>query len=116
LGDLDAKHELEIETALFKLAEVSNNAALMLHRRDASEEEAQAYLQHWGLRDEQSARATIQFIRQTGSYIYTYYVGFEMLDALFAITTDRLALFRRLLCEPVTPRQIRKWIEYESIE
>jgi hypothetical protein len=113
LGDLDAKHELEIDTALFKLAGVSNNAALMLHRRDASEEEAQAYLQDWGLRDEQSARATIHFIRQTGSYIYTYYMGFELLEALFAITTDRLAWFRRLLCEPVTPRQISRWIDYE---
>ena len=116
LGDLDARHELEIDTELFKLAGVSSNTALLLHERGANEAEAQAYLQHWGLRDEQSARATIRFIRKTGGYIHTYYAGFEMLAALFAKATDHLAWFRRLLSEPIIPRQIRRWIESESTE
>jgi hypothetical protein len=106
LGHLDARHELEIDTALFKLAGVSSNTALLLHTRGASEAEAQTYLQRWGLRDEGSARATIRFIRKTGGYIHTYYAGFEMLEALFDQAPDRLAWFKRLLCEPVTPPQL----------
>jgi hypothetical protein len=43
--------------------------------------------------------------------ITTYHAGDELLDALFAARGEPVRWFRRLLTEPVTPSQVRAWIQ-----
>jgi hypothetical protein len=58
-------------TAISRATEMTRwsdvNAALMLYERDASDEEAQAYLMRWGLMDAEKAGHLVRFIRHARS-------------------------------------------------
>ena len=108
---LDVAREHAIQLAERKLAWVSGNAAFLLHDRGASGDDVVDYYQRWALNRLDEARSNLSFISNPlyRSYMFTYHLGGELLDALFAARGDRDAWFTRLLTEPVTPSQVRAW-------
>lgn len=110
---LDAWHEQTITQALHKLVGVDTNAAFLLHEQGATVHDVLQYLQHFGLLTEEQARKMVEFLNHPlyRSYIFTYHYGGEMIDHLIAKKDDLTNWFTRLLTEPVTPHQIRLWIE-----
>jgi hypothetical protein len=111
MSHVDAKTILEVNHASRKLAGVAGNAAFMLHDRQNSPDEISRYVQEFNLSTEKEAAKTIEFISNPlyRSYIFTYHVGRELLEELFA-AGDRDRYFARLLEEPVTPTQVRQWM------
>ena len=117
LAHIDARKLVEIGIASTKLAALTGNAAFMLHDQQKSEDEISRYVQRYGLRTEKEAQKTIQFISNPlyRSYTFTYHIGYDLLEELFAhANRDREAYFKRLLEEPVTPGQIREWIKNQD--
>ena len=114
---LDVKTMLEISRAERKIRELWGNAAFMLHDQKKSSEEIVSYLQKYELSTEKEANRAIQFISGPldRSYIFTYTAGYDLLEELFSIA-DRDTYFARLLEEPVTPGQIREWIDRISLK
>ena len=112
MSQIDARSILAVNHADRKKDGVSGNAAFMLHDQHKSEEEIIRYIQKYRLNTEKEARQTIKFISNPlyRSYIFTYYVGYELLAELFK-NGSRDAYFKRLLEEPVTPSLVRQWID-----
>lgn len=112
LKHLDAQREQMIDQALEQLAGVGGNAAFLLHEQGAAAETVSNYLQHYGLLTEQEAHKRIEFLSSPldRSYIFTYYWGKRMLNALFDLKQERSYWYARLLTEAVTPTQIRQWL------
>jgi hypothetical protein len=110
---LDARREHALIQARRKLAGADGNAAFLLHDQGATENEVIAYLQRYTLRTPEEARKMLAFLTAplSRSYIFTYNVGGDMLDALFAARGERERWFARLLTEPVTPGQIQAWTQ-----
>jgi hypothetical protein len=108
---IDSKRILAISKAGQKMNGLDGNAAFMLHDQQKSEEEVSQYLQTYGLLTEKEAKQTINFISHPlyRSYIFTYHVGYDLLEELFQ-HRDRDTYFRRLIEEPVTPHLVREWI------
>jgi hypothetical protein len=113
MGHLDAGRELRIDTVARQLAGVVGNAAFLIHDRGLPPDEVSAYLQRYALLKDKEAQQNVKFITNPlyRSYIFTYDTGRQLLDALFARGADGDGWFRRLLTEPVTPTQIRGWID-----
>jgi len=111
MAHIDAKPLIDIGNASRQLAGLTGNAAFMLHDQHKSEAEISRYVQKYGLRTEKEASQTLKFISNPlyRSYTFTYHIGYDLLEELFA-REDREIYFRRLLEEPVTPSQIREWI------
>jgi hypothetical protein len=111
LSGVDVETMLAINQAKREMRAVTGNAALLLHEEGASEKEVVAYLQRYRLAKPEEARKSVQFITHPNfrSYIFTYTVGANLLDQLFA-RRDRLETFGRLLREPLTPGTLRAWI------
>jgi len=109
---IDAKRLIDIGNASRRLSALTGNAAFMLHDQQKSEDEISQYVQKYGLRTEKEAKQTIKFISNPlyRSYTFTYHIGYDLLEELFA-HGDREAYFKRLLEEPVTPNQVREWIK-----
>lgn len=114
LTDIDPKMILEINRAGHKMAGLWGNAAFMLHDQNKNTNEIRSYLQEYGLHTEKEAEQAIRFISNPlyRSYIFTYHVGYDLLEELFS-HRDRDEYFARLLEEPVTPSQVRQWINNE---
>jgi hypothetical protein len=112
---IDIKTMMEITHAERKVRNLWGNAAFMLHDQKKSTDEIVAYLQKYELSTEKEANRAIQFMSGPldRSYIFTYTAGYDLLDELFSLA-DRDKYFARLLDEPVTPSQIRKWIKNEN--
>lgn len=108
--------EIEAMQAINQQSEVlryvSGNAALLLYEEGKGEEEVLAYLRHYALATPQRAKKSLEFLRHPSSrsYVYTYTVGGDLLDRLFA-KGDKQAWFGRLLKEAITPGMVREWIE-----
>jgi len=115
LSHLDVKTILGISRAERKMRELWGNAAFMLHDQKKSSAEIVSYLQKYELSTEEEAKWAIRFMSGPldRSYIFTYTAGYDLLEKLFSIS-DRDLYFARLLEEPVTPSQIRMWIEKED--
>lgn len=109
---LDARREHAIDEATRGLEGIGGNAAFLLHDRGAGDDAVVTYIQRWRLATPEEARKSLSFLKapRNRSYIFTYYYGGALLDALFAAKRDRDAWFTRLLTEAVTPGQIRGWI------
>jgi hypothetical protein len=77
----------------------------MLHEDGASEDDAHAYLERWGLMEPQWAAHMIRFITEPTqrTYILTYPAGRELCGAYVAEDPER---FRRLLTEQVRVRDL----------
>jgi hypothetical protein len=103
--ELDLAHALAVERALepCRLAEV--NAALMLHEAGASQADAHAYLERWGLVSPELAAHLIRFLSEPTSrtYVMNYSAGRELCRAYVAGEPER---FRRLLTEQVRVRDL----------
>jgi hypothetical protein len=113
---LDAKQIMEITRAERKMRDLWGNAAFMLHDQKKSTGEVISYLQKYEMSTEEEANRAIRFMSGPldRSYIFTYTVGYDLLEELFSIA-DRDKYFARLLEEPVTPSQVRGWIKNESL-
>ena len=111
LTHIDPQRLMEVDLARRKMSGMVGNAAFMLHDQGKSESEITLYLQKYGLYTEKEAQRSIKFISNPlyRSYIFTYHIGYDLLEELFS-HGDRDTYFRRLLEEPVTPQQIREWI------
>lgn len=109
---VDAARMMEIGRATKKMSGLWGNAAFMLYEQKKSTNEITAYLQEYGLNTEQEADHAIKFISdpRSRSYIFTYHMGQDLLEELFAHGA-RDQYFARLLEEPVTPSQVRQWIK-----
>jgi hypothetical protein len=103
--ELDLAHALAVQRAREPLEWAEVNAALLLYERDASEAEAQAYVERWGLMTPELAAHLIRFFKEPTSrtYIVTYPAGLELCRAYVAAEPER---FRRLLTEQVRVRDL----------
>jgi len=103
--ELDLTHALAVERALEPCTWADVNAALMLHDGGASEAEAQAYLERWGLMTPKLAAHLIRFFTQPTSrtYVMNYSAGRELCRSYVAGAPER---FRRLLTEQVRVRDL----------
>lgn len=116
MTQLDIKTIMEISRAERKMRNLWGNAAFMLHDQKKSTDEVISYLQKYEMSTEEEANRAIRFMSGPldRSYIFTYTVGYDLLEELFSIA-DRDKYFARLLEEPVTPSQIRQWIKHENL-
>ena len=107
----DVERDRAIAHALRKLRPVSGNAAFLLHRDGADEQTVVSYLQHYGADTEKQARQSYRFISNPlfRSYVFNYHYGRELLDRYIS-AGDRIARFRTLLEQPLTPSRIERWI------
>ena len=112
LVNADAERDVAMMHATDGLRAVSGNGALLLHRDLRSPQEVQQYLEHYGLRTSEEATHTLRFIQNPlfRSYIFNYSVGRRLVAPLLE-GEDAAANFRRLLSEPFTPTQVRRWVE-----
>jgi hypothetical protein len=112
-GHLNAQQELAIIKARDKLTGVLPNAAFLLHEQGVDAREVGDYIQEYGLETEEEASKALEFlsIPLYRSYAFTYHRGSELVRGLFEKKGNRDHWYTRLLTEPVTPHQIRQWIE-----
>jgi hypothetical protein len=105
--ELDLAHALAVRRAHEQCRWAEVNAALMLHEGGASEAEAHAYFERWGLETPEWAAHMIRFITEPAqrTYIITYPAGRELCRSYVAGEPDR---FRRLLTEQVRVRDLRE--------
>jgi hypothetical protein len=103
--ELDLDHARAIERALEPCRWAEVNAALMLHHSGASEAEAQAYIERWGLLAPEFAAHVIRFLSEPTSrnYVMNYPAGRELCRSYVAGNPER---FRRLLTEQVRVRDL----------
>ena len=115
MAPMDPKKIIEVGQAGDKLSGLWGNAAFMYHDQKKSTDEIISYLQKYEMSTREEANKAIQFISNPlyRSYIFTYHIGYDLLEELFSIA-DRDKYFARLLGEPVTPGQIRGWIQSEK--
>lgn len=112
MTQVDPKDMISVIQAGEKLAGVWGNAAFMFHDQKKSPQEIIPYLQTYELTTPAEAQKAIDFISNPlyRSYVFTYHMGYDLLKQLFS-QGDRGHYFQRLLEEPVTPSQIRQWIQ-----
>jgi hypothetical protein len=112
---IDPKKLIEASRAAETLRGLRGNAAFMFHDQKKSTSEIISYLQKYEMSTEAEANKAIQFISSPlyRSYVFTYYIGHDLLAELFSYG-NRDEYFARLLAEPVTPSQIRQWIKEEN--
>jgi hypothetical protein len=103
--ELDLAHALAVERALEPCRWAEVNAALMLHQDGASQADAHAYLERWGLVRPELASHLIRFLSEPASrtYVINYPAGRELCRSYLAGEPDR---FRRLLTEQVRVRDL----------
>ncbi len=103
--EFDLAHALAVRRAHEPCEWAWPNAALMLHDDRASEAEAHAYLQRWGLETSEWAAHMIRFITEPAqrTYVHTYAAGRELCRVYVAGEPER---FRRLLTEQVRVRDL----------
>jgi hypothetical protein len=98
--ELDLAHALAVERAGEPCRWAEVNAALMLHDAGATEADAHAYLERWGLMTPQLADHVIRFLTEPTSrtYMITYAAGHALCRSY---TAGEPEWFRRLLTEHV---------------
>jgi hypothetical protein len=89
------------------LNSVRQDAAILLHDRGATEDEAVAHLVKWGLVSEERARKSLAFFTDPlwRAYTSTYVEGYVLLGRWLDLG-DQGEQFRRLLDEPLTPAAV----------
>jgi hypothetical protein len=99
--DYDAEASRAIKRARRPLERVAGNAALLVHSRGASADEARRYLMRWGLRSERRAAQGVKFLVDPTwrAYVTTYADGYRVCRDF--VDGDP-ARFRRLLSEQLT--------------
>jgi hypothetical protein len=107
----DVERDRAIADARLRLRPVSGNAAFLLHRDGASEQSVVEYIQRYGASTEKRARQLYRFISNPlfRSYIFTYHYGYKLLKR-YVEAGDRVARFRTLLEQPLTPGRVERWM------
>lgn len=115
MSHMDAKKIIEVGKVAEKLSGLWGNAAFMFHDQKKRPDEIISYLQKYEMTTQDEAQKAIDFISNPlyRSYVFTYYIGYDLLQKLFS-QGNRDQYFARLLHEPVTPSQIREWIEDQN--
>jgi hypothetical protein len=103
--ELDLAHAVAVRRAHEPCERAAVDAALMLHEDGASEAEAQAHLERWGLESPEWAAHAIRFVTEPTqrTHICTYTAGLELCRSYVAGDPER---FRRLLTEQVRVRDL----------
>jgi hypothetical protein len=98
--ELDLAHASAVERALEPTHWADVNAALMIHESGASNEEAQAYVERWGLQSPELAAHVVRFVTEPTqrTYMCTYAASRELCRAYVGDNPER---FHRLLTEQV---------------
>jgi len=104
----EAKRLYEVVLAALKLAGVSDNELLMLHRDGATEDEVVAYGMRYALTTDALERQVMKFRKDPlwRSYGYNYTIGSDLVQQYLLRAADRRTAFARLLEEPMTPAQL----------
>jgi hypothetical protein len=114
----DPEREALIAKARAALRAVGGNAALRLHDRGHSETAVVEFFMKYGLNSEAEARQRLRFIADPlwRPYIFTYHVGRDLLGRWLDRfpESDRLARFKTLLTEQITPGMIIEQIATQS--
>lgn len=115
LSELDVEKQLRLGRAAEALRGVNGNAALLLHHEGRTAEEVQCYIERHGLRTAEEASHSMRFLTNPlfRSYVFNYAVGKALLAPLLD-GPDALVNFERLLSEPFTPSQVRRWLAQHS--
>ena len=110
MAHIDSKRMMQINKASEKTNGIMGTVSFMLYDQRKSEEEAEAYLRRYALATEKIVKHLIRFVSDplSRSYVFTYDIGYDLLEELFA-HKNRSEYFKRLLEEPVTPGQVRAW-------
>jgi hypothetical protein len=95
---------MRVHNAMAALDDVGCNATLMLYQNGVSENEILEYLGHYGLKTPDRARKNLEFIHHARGYIFTYSVGYRLVNRA---RQQNANMFYRLLSEPFTPGQLR---------
>lgn len=95
-----------VQEAFVPLGRVRGNAALLLHTRGASTEEAVDYVMRWALSSRKRAEHSVRFITDPvwRSYVTTYTDGYDLCRDFVGGDPER---FQRLLTEQLTPADLR---------
>lgn len=94
-----------VQEAIPPLGRVRGNAALMLHTRGASEEDAVEYVMRWGLTSRKRAEHSVRFMTDPvwRSYVTTYTDGYDRCRDFVDGDPER---FKRLLTDQLTPADL----------
>jgi len=108
----DGERAQALAAARAELADVRQDAALMLHDEHRDVDEVVAYLQRWLLINDSRARQTLRFLSSPlwRAYTSTYIEGYRLLRAWLDDRPGGIALterFTRLLDEPLIPSSLR---------
>ncbi len=103
----DPERLRQIARARQDLRHVSGNAAILFHTGQLDAAQTVDYLRQFGLGTEARARQSFRFITNPlfRAYIFTYTEGYDLI-ARAADRVGQLALFRRLLTEPLLPTDL----------
>jgi hypothetical protein len=99
---------LDMGAALRRLEGVRPLAARMVLDEGRPEDEVRAFLMRYGVLSRERAQKAIDFARTYRSYVFTYELGEDLVEAYLGTGPDRAARFFGLLQRPVTPREIRR--------
>jgi hypothetical protein len=108
----DGERAEALAAARAELADVRQDAALMLHDEHRDADEVAAYLQRWLLINDSRARQSLRFLSSPlwRAYTSTYIEGYRLLRAWLDDRPDGVGLterFTRLLDEPLIPSSLR---------
>ena len=108
----DGERAEAISSASAALADVRQDAALMLHDEHRDVDEVVAFLQRWLLTSDERARQSMRFLSSPlwRAYTSTYVEGYRLLRGwLHRADSDdaRSDRFQRLLDEPLIPSRLR---------
>jgi len=103
----EPEREAAIHKAVSAQRAVQANAAIMLHERQASEDQVVAYMSKYRLRTEAESRHSLSFLADPlwRPYVFTYSVGRQLLGKRLEPMSqaDRQVEFAGLLVEQATP-------------
>ncbi|MEU0497751.1 DUF885 domain-containing protein [Mycobacterium sp. NPDC006124] len=108
----DGERAVAIADAGLLLADVRQDAALMLHDEHRDVDDVVAFLQRWQLTSETRARQSLRFLSSPlwRAYTSTYVEGYRLLRAWLDARPAEVTLterFGRLLDEPLVPSALR---------
>jgi hypothetical protein len=108
----DGERAVAISQASAELADVRQDAALMLHDEHRDVDDVVAFLQKWQLTSDSRARQSLRFLSSPlwRAYTSTYVEGYRLLRAWLEARPAEVSLterFGRLLDEPLIPSALR---------
>jgi hypothetical protein len=108
----DGERAEAVSEAAAALADVRQDAALMLHDEHRDVDDVVAFLKRWLLVNDDRARQTLRFLSSPlwRAYTSTYVEGYRLLRGWLEARPDGVSLterFGRLLDEPLIPSSLR---------